>query len=84
MIKTISTSDRLFMTVCGSFCCGKTELIFKRLLQGTFSPEFQKIFYSYQHDQPKYQSLEKKLNIEFKQFSGFELVSELEICRLVF
>ena len=72
------------MAVCGPSCCGKTELIFKMLLHGTFSPEFQKIFYFYQHDQPNYQSLGKKLNIEFKQFSGFELVSEIENCLLVF
>ena len=84
MNKIISTSGRLFMAVCRPSCCGKTELIFKMLLQGTFSPEFQKIFYFYQHDQPNYQSLEKKLNVEFKQFSGFELVSELENCLLVF
>ena len=84
MNKIISTPDRLFLAVCGPSCCGKTDLIFKMLLHGTFSPEFQKIFYFYQHDQPKFQSLEKKLNIEFKQFSGFELVSELENCLLVF
>ena len=60
----------LFMAVCGLSCCGKIE--------------FQKNFYFYQHDQPKFQSLEKKLNIEFKQFSGFELVSEIENCLLVF
>ena len=72
------------MAVFGPSCCGKTELIFKMLLHGTFSPEFQKIFYFYQHDQPNYHSLEKKMNIEFKQFSGFELVSEIENCLLVF
>ena len=74
MNKKISTSDRRFMADCGPSCCAPTELIFKMLLRGTFSPEFQKIFYFYQHDQPNYQSLEKKLNIEFKQFSGFERV----------
>ena len=61
-----------------------TELIFKMLLVGTFFPEFQTIFYFYQHDQPKFQSLEKKLNIHFKKFSNFELNSELENCLLVF
>ena len=38
MNKIISTSDRLFMAVCGPSCCGKTELIFKMLLVGTFFP----------------------------------------------
>ena len=74
----------MYMAVCGPSRCGKTELIFKRLLRGTFSPEFQKCFYFFQHDRPKYQSLEKKPNIEFKQFLGFELVSELENSLLVF
>ena len=84
MNKVISTNDRLFMAVCGPSCCGKTELIFKMLLVGTFFPEFQIIYYFYQHYQPKFQSLEKKLNIHFKKFSNFELISELENCLLVF
>ena len=46
-------------------------------------PRVSKNFF-YQHDQPKFQSLEKKLNIEFKKFSVFELVSELEKSLLLF
>ena len=71
------------MVVCRPSCCGKFEPIFKMLLLGTFSPEFQRIFYFYQHNQPKFQSIEKKLNIEFRKSSGLELVSELENCLLV-
>ena len=84
MNKIISATNRLFMAVCGPSCCGKTELIFKKLLVSTFFPEFQIIYYFYQHDHPKIQSLEKKQNIHFKKFSNFELISELENCRLVF
>ena len=84
MNKIISTSDRLFMAVSGPSCCGKTELIFKMLLQNTFSPKFQSIFYFYQHEQPKFESLERKLNIQFKKFTSFEIISELEDCLLVF
>ena len=84
MNKIISTSDRLFMAVSGPSCCGKTELIFKMLLQNTFSAKFQSIFYFYQHEQPKFESLESKLNIQFKKFTSFEAVSELEDCLLVF
>ena len=83
MNKIISTSDWLFMTVCGPSCCRKTELIFKILFVGTFFPEFQTICYFYQHDQPKFQSSEKKLIIHFKKFSNFELISELDNCLLV-
>ena len=84
MNKIIPTTDRLFMAVCGPSCCGKTELIFKMLLVGTLFPEFQTIYYFYQHDQPKIQSLEEKLNIHFEKFYNFELISELENCLLVF
>ena len=84
MSKIISTSDRLFMAVSGPSCCGKTELIFKMLLQNTFSPKFQSIFYFYQHKQPKFESLERNLNIQFKKFTSFEFISELEDCLLVF
>ena len=84
MNKIISTSDRLFMAASGPSCCGKTELIFKMLLQNTFSPKFQSIFYFYQHEQPKFESLERKLNIQFKKFTSFEIISELEDCLLVF
>ena len=72
------------MAVCGPSCCGKTELILEMLLVGTFFPEFQTIYYFYQHDQPKFQSLEKKLNIHFQHFPNFELISEWENCLLVF
>ena len=72
MNKIISTSDRLFMAVSGPSCCGKTELIFKMLLHNTFSPKFQSIFYFYQHEQPTFESLERKLNMQFKKFTSFE------------
>ena len=72
------------MAVCGPSCCGKTALNFEMLLICTFSQEFQTIYYFYQQNQPKFQSLEKKLNILFKKFSNFEILSELENCLLVF
>ena len=54
------------------------------LLESTFSPKFLSIFYFYQHEQPKFKSLEAKLNIQFTKFSSFDLISELENCLLVF
>ena len=84
MSKIFSTTDRLSMAVCGSSCCGKTELIFRTLLENTFSPKYLSIFYFYQHKQPKFKSLEAKLNIQFTKFSSFNLISELENCLLVF
>ena len=84
MNKVISTTARLFMAVLGPSCCRKTELIFKMLLQSIFSPKFESIFYFYQHDQPKSQFIERKMNIQFIKFSGFEQLSELDDCLLVF
>ena len=84
MNKIISTSDRLFMAVCGPSCCGKTELIFQMLLRNTFYPKFNSIYYFYQHEQPKFSSIERNLNILFTKFSGFNFISQLENCLLVF
>ena len=68
MNKIISTSDRLFMAVCGPSCCGKTELIFQMLLRNTFYPKFKSIYYFYQHEQPKFSSIERNLNIFSQSF----------------
>ena len=84
MNEIISTSDRFLMTVSGPSCCGKTELIFKMLLNNTFSPKLQSFFCFYQHEKPKFESLERKMNIQFKKFTIFEVVSEIEECLLVF
>ena len=49
-----------------------------------FHQNFQQFFSFYQHDYPKFQSLERKLNIQFTKFSSFDLISDLENCLLVF
>ena len=84
MNKIISTTDRTFMAVCGPSCCGKTELIYKMLHQNTFSPKFESIFYFYQHDQPKCQFIERKINTQFIKLFSSEQLSELNDCFLVF
>ena len=73
MNKIVSTSDRLFMAVSGPSWCGKTELVFKMFLHYTFPPKFQSFFYFYQHEQPKFESLERILNIQFKKLTSFEI-----------
>ena len=72
------------MDVCGPSCCGKTELIFQMLLRNTFYPNFNSIYYFYQHEQPKFSSIERNLNIFFTKFSRFDFISQLENCLLVF
>ena len=84
MNKIISTKDRLFMAVVGPSGSGKTDLILKMLMNRTFYPNFRSIIYFYQHDQPKFQQVEKQLDIQFKKFSSFELISQLENCLLIF
>ena len=84
MNKIISTTDRLFMAVCGPSCSEKTKLVFRMLLESTFSPMFPSIFCFYQHEPPKLKSLEAKLNKQFSKFSSIDLISELENCPLVF
>ena len=84
MNKVISTLDRLFMSIVGPSGSGKTDLIFKMLTSKTFYPNFETIIYFYQHEQPKYRDMEKKLNIEFKKFNGFELISCDDSCEDLF
>ena len=53
------------------------------LLGNTFLSKF-KSFYSFrQRGQPQFQAIERKLNIYFTMFLGFDLISQLEICLLV-
>ena len=84
MNKIISTGDSFFMAVCGPSCCGKTEPMFQMFLRNTFYPNFSSIYYFYQHEQPKFSTIEPKVNIFFTKFSGFEFISQLENCLLVF
>ena len=84
MNKVISTKDRLFMAVVGPSGSGKTDLILKMLTSNTFYPKFTSIIYFYQHEQPKYQQIEKQLNIQFQKFSNFDVISNLEDCLLIF
>ena len=88
MNKIISTKDRLFMSVSGPSGSGKTDLIFQRLLKGTFYPSYNKILgpYFYLHDQPKYRSFvsHNKFDIEFIKLSSFEIVNNLRDCMIVF
>ena len=72
------------MAVCGPSCFGKTELKFQMLLRNTFYPNFSSIYYFYQHEQPKFSTIERKVNIFFTNFSGFEFISQLENCLLAF
>ena len=70
MNKIISTKDRLFMSVSEPSGSGKTDLIFQMFLKGTFYPSYNKIFYFYLHDQPKYRQTILANNISLVKSFG--------------
>ena len=74
------------MSVSGPSGSGKTDLIFQMILKGTFYPSYNKIFYFYLQDQPKYRSFasHNKFDIEFIKLSSFEIVNNLRDCMIVF
>ena len=86
MNRIISTKDRLFMSVSGPSGSGKTDLIFQRLLKGTLYQSYNKIFYFYLHDQPKYRSFvsHNKFDVEFISFYSFEIVNNIRGCMIIF
>ena len=84
MNKITSTNGRLFMAFCGPSGCRKTEIIFQMLPKNTFFPKFKSIYYFFQLDQPKFQTMERNLNIYFNKFLRIEFISQLENCLLVF
>ena len=84
MNKIISTSDILFMAICGPSGRGQTKIIFQTLPKNTFFSNFKSIYYFYQHDQPKFQTMERNLNPYFTKFPGSDFISQLENCLNVF
>ena len=78
MNKLISTKDRVFISLVGPSGSGKSRLIFDWLKIGTFQPEFDKIYYFYQHYQPLYGLMKEKVkNIEFINGIDFQFIEQL-------
>ena len=78
MNKIISTKERVFISLVGPSGSGKSHLIYDWLVFGTFQPEFDKIYYFYQHYQSLYGLMSKnRKNIEFVQGVDFELIQNL-------
>ena len=78
MNKKIETSQRLFMSLVGPSGCGRTFFIFQLLENNSFIPQFDKIFYFYQHDQPVFLN-HSTLKIEFIQGVNFSMINELAV-----
>lgn len=84
MNKVIFTNPRLFMAVVGPSGGGKTQLVFRMLLEGTFYPRFEKVYYFFNEYQPLFDKIQPRLNIEFVPCVDFDLIEKLEHCLLVF
>lgn len=77
MNKVIPSTDRMLMSLVGPSGSGKSELIHKMLLNGTFQPKFDKVFYFYQYYQVLYDRiLETVENIEFIKFTDFQMIQK--------
>lgn len=78
MNKLVSSNKRIFMSLVGPSGSGKTQLLLEMLVNGTFQPKFDKIFYFYQHYQPTYSiMLDTVKNVEFIKCVDFELIDNL-------
>lgn len=78
MNKLISTKNRVFMSMVGPSESGKTQLIYEWLINDTFQPKFDKIYFFYQYYQPLYDKMQGEVaNIEFIQGVNFELIESL-------
>ena len=79
MNKLISTKNRVFNSLVGPSEIGKSQLICNWLKIGMFQPKVDKIHFFYQHSQPLYDVMEKKIeNLEFVQGVNFEFNDSLK------
>ena len=79
MNKLISTKNRVFISLVGPSETGKSQLIYNWLKIGTFQVKFDKIYLFYQHSQPLYDVMQKKIeNLEFVQGVSFEFIGSLK------
>ena len=79
MNKLVSTKNHIFISLVEPSDSGKTYLIHKWLKVATFQPNFDKIYFFYQHSQPLYDVMQKEIdNFEFVQDVHFEFINSLK------
>ena len=79
MNKSISTKNRVFISLVGHSETGKAQLLYNWIKIGTFQPKFNKIYFFYQHSQPFYDVMQKEIeNLEFVQGVNFESIDSLK------
>ena len=71
MNKIISTKERVFISLVGPSGSGKSQLLHDWLVFGTFQPEFDKMYYFYQHYQSLYGLMSKNIK---KTLSSFKVL----------
>ena len=59
MNKLIATKNRVFISLVGPSETGKSQLLYNWLKIGTIQPNFDKIYFFYQHFQPLYDVMQK-------------------------
>lgn len=72
------------MAVVGPSGCGKSDLIFRMLVGKTFYPKIRNVFYFYREHQAIFEEMQKRLQIQFIQFTTLEITKQLDNCLLVF
>ena len=78
MNKIISKKERFFVSLVGPSGSGNSHLIHEWLTIGCFQPEFEKIYYLYQHYQSLYGLMSKDVKkIEFIEGVDFEFIQNL-------
>ena len=79
MNKLISTKNRVFISLVGPSGTRKLQFIYIWLKIGTLQPNFDKIYFFYQHSQPLYDVMQKEIeNLEFVQGVNFEFFDSLK------
>ena len=82
MNKLISTKNRVFISLVGPSETGKPQLIYNWLKIGTFQPNFDNIYFFYQHSRPLYDVMQKESeNLEFVRGVSFEFIDSLKKLR---
>ena len=78
MKNLVSTKNRVFISLVGPSDTRKSQLNYNWLKIGTFQPKFDKIYFFYQHSQPLYDVMQKKIeNLEFVRGVNFEFIDPL-------
>ena len=79
MNKLISTKNRVFISLVVPSETGKSQLFYIWLEIGAFLPNFDKIYFFYQHSQPLYDVMQKEIeNLEFVREVNFEFIDSLK------